>query len=159
MDLTQEYFRSKRHHLKKQGLEHIIDDPIRGLDGVSKAILQMQEISPRIQQFFKGMLKWNKMGVADQQTFDEISDNFPTVEWEKVATVPVEIHAILMKVAPEILDDPTGKALEKWLKTDAGRPYATPPDARRRHRRVSIRGGLVSDSGSPISSGNGETGR
>lgn len=152
MDLTQEYFKSKRAHLRKRGVEHLIDEPVYGLDGVSNSILKMQSLSPRLQSFFKGMQKWNKMGVADQQTFDEISDNFPTVEWEKVATIPVEVCQMLLKVAPEILEDPTGKALEKFLATDGGKPYAVPKDARRRHRNVSIRGGLVGPSGSPVSS-------
>ena len=134
--------------MRKRGLEHLIDDGVHGLDGVSNAILKMQDLSPRLKSFFDGMAKWNKMGVADQQTFDEISDNFPTVEWEKMATIPYEVHQLLLKVAPEILEDPTGKALEKFLATPGGRPYATPKDARRRHRNVSIRGGIIGPSGS-----------
>ena len=78
--------------------------------------------APTVWAHTRAMQYWNSMNTYDYETFKQMQRTAPRNHtW--IACWPDSVAHMLNALHPEIFNDTTGKAMEKFLATDEGKPY------------------------------------
>lgn len=99
---------------------------------VERALTDAIEHAPNVWAHARTMRWWQRMSAIDQDSARQMLATFPGGGQRWIASWDLASAKTINDNNPEVFNDNTGRTMVKFLKTDAGRRFATPPGTKAR---------------------------
>lgn len=99
------------------------------LETIGEAAEEAALRSPALWAHRRAMKWFQRMNAIDAETARMMLGTIQPGAWHWISSIPQGVAAVINRDHPEIFNDSTGKAMQKFLASDAGAPYRVPKKA------------------------------